>query len=539
MKLPKLFGKKKDDEDDFDDDIDEEEFDIDDLDDHVGEMETTVVEEEEDLSGNFGSGPVGDDDTDDEHDEVMIGSDDTIENPFDGVDDEYDDDLDDDEEYEDEDDESSRKKALIFAAIGGAVVITSVLGGVGWFMFSSPDETVMAASDDPGRVELAMPAPPGSLNSALGGAANDVASGSAPAAGQSVNPTPATEAEKENPTQTTVDATPAAEPMVDPAAADATAPAGGLNSLNSLNTNQSAGGGVIVASVSNAALARLPDHPSAANQSQALSPAPVAALVEDKNDIGQLPVIASNGAQPWQVYARPVDPGITAPRIAIRFEGIGLSRQASLGVINKLPPEISFVLSPYGRNLNDWVFRSRLAGHELFMSLPMESENFPVEDAGPLALDTRIQLAENRRRMETVMASAQGYVGLVTMMGSRFMKADGQVRRVLEDVKARGLMFVVGGNRRRNEVFPLATELNLPRVESEKYIDDEPRIQQIRESLDRLESLAKERGAVLAMARPYPVTIKSVLDWIATLPDKGLVLVPASSVATLSPTQGG
>jgi polysaccharide deacetylase 2 family uncharacterized protein YibQ len=541
LKLPKLFGKKKDDEDDFDDDIDEEEFDIDDLDDHIGEMETTVVEDDEDLTGNYASGPVSaddpDDDPDDDHDEVMVGSDDVIENPFEGIDDEYDDDLDDDEEYEDEDDESSRKKALIFATIGGGVVITSVLGGVGWFMLSSPDDSVIAASDDPGRVELAMPAPPGSLNSTLGNVTNAVV-GESTQAGQLVMPAPATGAQRQIPAQTNADEPSATEPMVDPSATDATAPAGGLNSLNSLNTNQSAGG-VVVASVSNAALARLPDHPSAADQSQALSPAPVAALIEDKQDIGQLPVIASNGAQPWQVYARPVDPGITAPRIAIMFEGIGLSRQASLGVINKLPPEISFVLSPYGRNLNDWVFRSRLAGHELFMSLPMESENFPVEDAGPLALDTRIQLAENRRRMETVMASAQGYVGLVTMMGSRFMKADGQVRRVLEDVKARGLMFVVGGNRRRNEVFPVATELNLPRLESEKYIDDEPRIQQIRESLDRLESLAKERGAVLAMARPYPVTIKSVLDWIATLPDKGIILVPASSVATLSPSQGG
>ncbi len=108
MKLPKLFGKKKDDEDDFDDDFDEEEFDMDDLDDHIGEMETMVVEEDEDLTGNYGSGPVSENDRNDDHDEVMIGSDDTIENPFDGVDDEYDDDLDDDQDYED-DDESSRK----------------------------------------------------------------------------------------------------------------------------------------------------------------------------------------------------------------------------------------------------------------------------------------------------------------------------------------------------------------------------------------------------------------------------------------------
>lgn len=535
MKFPKLFGKK-DNDDDFDDDIDEDEFDIDDLDDHVGELDTTVIDDDEDLSGNYSSGPV-DEDKEGQAEE-MIGSDDSITNPFDGVDDEFDDDEydeddDDDDDYEDE--ESSRKKAFIFAAIGGAVVLVSVLGGVGWFMFASPDETVVAAADDPGRVEQAMPAPPGSLNSALSSVVEPETSSATTGAA----PAPATAENTQASDNVPDDKAAVSEQMVDPTAPVAAEPAGGLNSLNTLNATQSVGGGVVVASVSEAALARLPDHPSAANQSQALSPAPVGGLVEDKKGIGKLPRIASNGAQPWQVYARPIDPGITVPRIAIMIEGVGLSRQASLGVINKLPPEVSFVMSPYGRNLNDWVFRSRLAGHELFMSLPMESENFPVEDAGPLALDTRVQLAENQRRLETVMASAQGYVGLVTMMGSRFMKADGQVRKVLQEVKSRGLMLVVGGNRTRNEVFPIATDLNLPRTESEMYIDSQPRIQQIRENLDRLESLAKERGAVLAMARPYPVTIKSILDWIATLPDKGIILVPASSVATLTPSQGG
>lgn len=534
MKFPKLFGKK-DNEDDFDDDIDEDEFDIDDLDDHAEELDTTVVDGDEDLSGNYASGPVGEDGTDQA--EEMIGSNDSIKNPFDGVEDEFDDDEDDDggddDDYEDE--ESSRKKALVFAAIGGAVVLVSVLGGVGWFMFASSDETVVAAADDPRRVELAMPAPPGSLNAAL-------SSGTEPTNSPSATNTPSSVLVADNMQPKDVapsDEATSSETMVDPMAQATVEPVGGLNSLNSLNAAQSVGGGVVVTSVSQAALARLPDHPSAANQSQALSPAPTSGLIEEKKDIGKLPRIASNGAQPWQVYARPTDPGITTPRIALMIDGVGLSRQASLGVINKLPPEVSFVMSPYGRNLNDWVFRARLAGHELFMSLPMESENFPIEDAGPLALDTRVQLVENQRRLETVMASAQGYVGLVTMMGSRFMKADGQVRKVLQEVKSRGLMLVVGGNRTRNEVFPIATELNLPRTESEMYIDAQPRIQQIRENLDRLESLAKEQGAVLAMARPYPVTIKSILDWIATLPEKGVILVPASSIATLTPNQGG
>lgn len=100
-------------------------------------------------------------------------------------------------------------------------------------------------------------------------------------------------------------------------------------------------------------------------------------------------------------------------------------------------------------------------------------------------------------------------------------------------------MLVIGGQRSRNDVTPIATELNLPRAESEMVIDTEPRIQQIRENLDRLESMAKDSGGVIAMARPYPVTIKSILDWIATLPDKDVILVPASSIATFTTTEGG
>jgi len=318
------------------------------------------------------------------------------------------------------------------------------------------------------------------------------------------------------------------------------APVGGLNALNSLNSlggSNSAGGGLVVPAVAGSAMARIADQPTSGDQSQALSGAPIKGLLEEKDGIGELPKVSNAGAVSWQVYARPSDPGITEPKIALMIEGVGLSRQASLGAINKLPPEISMVLSPYGRDLNDWVFRSRLAGHEVFVSLPMESDDFPMEDAGPLALDTRIQLAENQRRLESVMASAGGYVGLVTYMGSRFMKAETQMRQLFKTLDERGVMFVVGGNRVRNDAMPIAKELKLVHQESEMYIDEIPRIQQIRTNLDRLESLAKERGTILATARPYPVTIKSILDWYATIKDKGVVLVPVSAIANIPPTE--
>ena len=555
MKFPKIFGKKKDEDEDFDeDDFDveelEEDFD-DELEEALGasasreadgldddEHDDDEPEAERPVSTQA---PIADDD---DHEEEMVGSDDTVVNPFDGHDDddEYDDEDDDDDDDEYEDEGSDKKKAIIFAAVGFGVLLISILGGAGWWFFSDPAVEAKAPESAPGSVEMAMPAPPGSLNAGGVGSLNNLAGSPATApmnaaagnepASATVPAETAPAAASASPTQT--------EGMAFAPAATGAAPAGGLNSLNNLNAlggTSSAGGGLVVPAVAGPAMAKIADQPTATDQSQALSGAPVRGLLEEKDGIGELPKISNAGAVPWQVYARPSDPGITEPKIALMIEGIGLSRQASLGAINKLPAEISMVLSPYGRDLNDWVFRSRLAGHEVFVSLPMESDDFPLEDAGPLALDTRIQLAENQRRLDSVMASAAGYVGLVTYMGSRFMKAETQMRQLFTNIGQRGVMFVIGGSRSRNDAMPVAKELKLINAESEMYIDDVPRIQQIRTNLDRLESIAKERGSVLATARPYPVTIKSILDWYETIKDKGVVLVPVSAIANIPATE--
>ena len=516
MKLPKLFGKKK--RDDEGDDFDEDDLEIADL-------------EEMDLDDDTGTSaaPIRQDTEEPDilEEEVMVGGDDKLENPFDGVD--GDDEFDDDDDDEEGEEDGSRRKAILFAVVGAVVLLSSAIGGLGWWYFSS--DTPEAAKDDPNRIELAMPAPPGSLNATGGQSLNSMADGDGtqsmamPAA---ANDAPSLPTTSEGAAPANNEATPPETAMAAPEAA----PAISMNSLNSLGAQQT-GDGIVVPAVVNAALARIPDQPTAADQSQALANAPIKALLEEKPGIGQLPKIANTGAQPWQVYARPIDPGVTLPRVAIMIEGIGLSRQASLAAINKLPPEISMVLSPYGRDLEDWVFRSRLAGHEVFMSVPMESEHFPMDDAGPLALDTQIQVAENQRRLDTVMASAGGYVGLVSFMGSRFMKAEGQIKKLLETVKDRGLMFVIGGNRTRNDAAPIAADMAVVRAESEFYLDDTPSIQTIRTNLDRAVSLAKDREVILVMARPYPVTISSILDWVKTIPDTGIILVPASAVATV------
>ena len=71
--------------------------------------------------------------------------------------------------------------------------------------------------------------------------------------------------------------------------------------------------------------------------------------------------------------------------------------------------------------------------------LPLEPLNYPQHDPGPYTLLTTLSEQENLARMESVMASAQGYVGLVGEFGSRFTTRSTTMLPVLEQVKRRGL----------------------------------------------------------------------------------------------------
>ena len=56
--------------------------------------------------------------------------------------------------------------------------------------------------------------------------------------------------------------------------------------------------------------------------------------------------------------------------------------------------------------------------------------------------------------------------------------------------------------------------------------------------LNRVERLALTKGAAVALAQPYPVTIERLNVWIAELAERGVVLAPISAVVNRQPPPG-
>lgn len=495
--LKKLFNRSGDDDGDDFEDEDEDEFGFEDEPDGEENRPRTqaVTDDEDDPS----VGDIEDRNSEDGNDEDA-GFDDSE----DGID--FDDD--DDDDFDDDDDEDGQsggsRKRLIFAAAAAGVLLLGIAGGGAFWFFGddTPEQAAAESEEIEGGVEVALPPRSGALT-ALG-------------AGEEGRPPELEPAKEEAPLS-------AAENQISSAATL------GSSSLNALAGSGAAGQGVVIPSVTLASFREIRDQP----KPTPLASAPDRRLLERVDGLnGPLPSVSEDGKRlPWEVYARPLTGNEKGQRVGVLVTGLGLSRAATMAAINKLPGEFSLVFEPYARDLDDWLLRARLAGHEVFVGLPMESEDFPAEDPGPLGLTTTVQVAENMKRLHGVLSSFSGYVGVVSLMGSKFSKAEGQLKPILMELKKRGLMFVDGGAIARSAAPQIAAEIDLPRAKSNLTLDDPPSPDNISKQLTQLETLLDDNATVIATIRAYPSSIGKLAEWAGTLRQKQLALVPVSAIA--------
>ena len=271
-------------------------------------------------------------------------------------------------------------------------------------------------------------------------------------------------------------------------------------------------------------------EPSAPSQDVALAAAPDPELLAASPN-GPLPVIAPDGLQAWQEYARGFADPDGRPRIAILLGPLGLIESASYSAIQQLPATVTLAFAPYTRNLGDWIAQARAGGHEVILHIPMEPFDYPDSDPGPHTLLTSISAVDNIERLEWLLGRATGYIGISNFMGDRFTSSADHLRPVLEVLKSRGLMFLDAQASRNSVAARVALDLGVPRALNNRFIDSEASRIAIDARLFELERIAKQVGTAVGIGFPYPVTIERIASWAPTLAAKGLILAPLSAVA--------
>lgn len=239
---------------------------------------------------------------------------------------------------------------------------------------------------------------------------------------------------------------------------------------------------------------------------------------------GPLPVIAADGRQSWQVYARPFEAKDNHPRMAVIVTGLGLDREATDMAIDRLPPEVTLAFSPYAGGLDNWVKKARDAGHEVLLTLPVEESGFPARDPGPWGLLTSARPEDNAERLQKVLARTAGYVGVLANDGP-FTKSR-QLAPILAMLKERGLLYV--GNGAEAEPKPPVAVLG-------GWLDGEVFRDAVESRQKSMAGLVREKGSRAVLASARPATLESMLPWLGSLTAEGVTLAPVSAL----PTQPG
>jgi len=249
---------------------------------------------------------------------------------------------------------------------------------------------------------------------------------------------------------------------------------------------------------------------------------------------GLIPKVGADGTRPLTLYAHPraVPPNKKDwPRITVIVGGLGISASGTTDALAKLPTPVSFALAPYGADLEQLAEQARARKHELLLQVPLEPFDYPDNDPGPQTLLTSLSSDQNIDRLHWLMSRFQGYVGVVSYMGSKFTASEQALSPVLRETAKRGLIYVDDGSSPRSAASQLAGSQNLPFAKTDIVIDAVPTPAEIDHALARLELMAREHGKAIGLATALPATVARIAAWAKKLEGRGFVLVPVTMMA--------
>ncbi|MBB4315230.1 divergent polysaccharide deacetylase family protein [Roseospira marina] len=263
-----------------------------------------------------------------------------------------------------------------------------------------------------------------------------------------------------------------------------------------------------------------------ASRGEALAPSPIPALQAD-SPYGKVPTVAADGRRPWQVYAAPDPAPAGQPRVAIIVRDLGMMSDALEAATVKLPPAVTLSFTPYARDLGDKMAMARRAGHETLLDLPTEAAAYPAADPGPMGLLTLLPPDDLMDRLQQVLATSHGYVGVLAHEGDRLSASTENMQSVLTALRQSGLLYVHDGPM----VALAANRQTLPaRTVVDVDIDKHGFAESIKARLGWLTEAAKARGTAVGVMRATPLGFTLLREWIAGLEPTDVALVPVSAV---------
>ena len=183
--------------------------------------------------------------------------------------------------------------------------------------------------------------------------------------------------------------------------------------------------------------------------------------------------------------------------------------------------------TPYAKTL---ALEAQRTGKEVILHLPMEPLGYPKIKPGEGVLLYEMDEKKLLQQLSKDIEAVPYIKGVSNHMGSRLMGNPEKMRIILADLKKRGLFFLDSRTTPQTVGLQTAKPLGLKAMERTLFIDHSPKENDIKENLDRLVQHSLTTGIAIGIGHPHPSTIRSLKEMIPRMQEKGIDIVPLSTL---------
>ena len=222
-----------------------------------------------------------------------------------------------------------------------------------------------------------------------------------------------------------------------------------------------------------------------------------------------------------------IEPEEDLPRIAIIVDDAGYDLDRALELLNlRRPMSISILPKlKYSRHIAEVAHDM---GYEIMMHLPMESEEQLRRSPG--FITAGMTEKEIGWILDRDLESIPFASGVNNHQGSMMTRDPEAMAHVMKYLAKKDMFFVDSRTTSESVAYETAKEIGLRAAENDVFLDNEKRVEYIKERFLVLMQEAKEKGKAIGICHVHPETTRALHEMLPIIEKEGFKLVFASEL---------
>ncbi|MFY8351993.1 divergent polysaccharide deacetylase family protein [Pseudoalteromonas sp. SSM20] len=220
-----------------------------------------------------------------------------------------------------------------------------------------------------------------------------------------------------------------------------------------------------------------------------------------------------------------------AARVAILIDDIG-NHANDLTALD-ISGQLSYAILPFTPYANSFSKRAATLSRDVILHVPMEA--ISGKALGPGALTSNMDKDALQKQLNAALDNYPQVIGVNNHMGSFLTQKVVPMAWTMEVLRDRSLFFIDSKTSKDSQAQNMAKLFGVANASRQVFLDNIPNEKQMMFRLRQLIHIAKKSGSGIAIAHPYPETIKFLPNAITALKEEGIELVPVSDLIVDKP----